>query len=91
MSNPFLDDPPELLMLDTRNVIDESVVNTVRTVESVGRDQYNTYHKSVISDCTCSIHKPIKKNFLPLFRCPTPKTQQAEHISMLKADVALFS
>ena len=39
MSNPFQDDTPELLMLDTRNVIDESVVKTVRTLEAVGRDQ----------------------------------------------------
>ena len=93
MSNPFLDDSAELVTLDTRNVIDESVVNTVCTVEAVGRDQYNTYHKSVISDRTCSIHEPIKKNSLPLFRCPTrnTKTKQSGQISMLKDDVALFS
>lgn len=29
MSNLFLDDTPELLTLDTRNMVDESVVNTV--------------------------------------------------------------
>ena len=39
MSNPFLDDGPELLVLDTRNVIYESVVKTVRTVEALGIDQ----------------------------------------------------
>ena len=93
MSNPFLDDTPELLMLDTGNVIDESLVKTVRTIESVGRDQYSKYHKTVISDRTRSIHDPIKKNSLPLFRCPThkTKTKQAGQISMLKDDVALFS
>ena len=93
MSNPFLDNTPELLTLDTRNVIDGSVVNTVRTVESVGRDQYNNYNKTVIVDRTHSIHEPIKHNSLPLFRCPTPKTKskQAGQISMLKDDVALFS
>lgn len=35
MGNPFLDGADELLMLDTRNVIDESVVKTVRTVEAL--------------------------------------------------------
>ena len=81
MSNPFLDNTPELLMLDTLNVIDESV-------EAVSRDQHNTYHKSVISDCTRFIHEPIKKNSLPPFRCRTPKTKYAGQISMPKADVA---
>ncbi|KAK1890672.1 50S ribosomal protein L13 [Dissostichus eleginoides] len=75
MSNPFLDDTPDLLMLDTRNIIDESAVNTVCTVESVGRDQYNKYHVTVIRDRTHSIHEPIKKNSLPLFRFPTPRTK----------------
>jgi hypothetical protein len=47
MGNPFLDDTPERLMLNTRDVIYESVVNTVRTVEALGKKQYNTYRKSV--------------------------------------------
>ena len=36
MSNPFLDDGPELLALDTRNVMDDSLATTVHTVEEVG-------------------------------------------------------
>ena len=39
MGNPFFDGTPELLMLDTRNVIDESVVKTVRTIEALGKEQ----------------------------------------------------
>ena len=44
-------------------------------------------------DCTRSIHDPIKKNSLPLFKCPTPKekSKQAGKIATLKADVSLFS
>ncbi|KAG0718686.1 hypothetical protein GWK47_007523 [Chionoecetes opilio] len=93
MGNPFKDDTPELLALDTRNVIDHPVVNTVRTVEPVGKKQYETYKKSVLTDATHSIHDPIKKNKLPLFRSPTPKTKskQVGQVSMLKDDVALFS
>ncbi len=30
-------------MLDTRDVIDESVVNTVRTVEALGKEKYTAY------------------------------------------------
>lgn len=91
MGNPFLDVTSELLALDTRNVIDESVV--VRTVETLGTEQYQAHHKSVIKDCTSSIHEPIKKNSLSLFKRPTPKTKnkQAGQIAMLKHDVELFS
>ena len=91
--NPFLDKSDELLALDTRNVLNESVVNTVQTAYSLGKDQYANYYKEVIIDLTRSIHEPIKKNSLPLFSCPQPKskTKQAGKISLLKNDVALFS
>lgn len=93
MGNPFLESTDELLNLDTQNVMDESVRDTVRSVESLGKDQYRNYQKSVLLDCTHSIHNPIKKNSLALFRHPKPKpkTKQAKQISMLKDDVALFS
>ena len=93
MGNPFLVDSDELLTFDTRNIMDESVVNTVRTVQSIGKDQYVKYCKEVLIDRTRSIHEPIKKNSLPLFSCPRPKatTKQAGKISLLKNDVALFS
>lgn len=93
LGNPFLDDGDELLALDTRNILNESVVNTVRTVQSLGKDQYTKYCKDVITDRTCSIHEPIKKNSLPLFSRPHPKskTKQVGKISLLKNDIALFS
>lgn len=68
MGNPFLDDGYELLALDTRDVIDESVVITVRTVESLGKEKYEAYQQSVIKNFTGSIHDSLKKNSLPLFR-----------------------
>ena len=36
----FLDDSDELLALDMRNVMNESVVDTVRTAYSLGKDQH---------------------------------------------------
>ena len=54
----------------------------MRTVHSLGRNQYAKYTKS--------IHKPIKKNALPLFSRPKSKKKTAK-ISLLKDDVSLFS
>ena len=47
----------------------------------------------MITDRTLSIHEPIKKNALPLFSRPHPKTKtkQAGKISLLKNDITLFS
>lgn len=93
LGNPFVNDYPELLGLDTSDVMNESVANTVRTVELLGRNQYEEYRQSVLVDCTRSIHDPIKKNSLPTFKCPTrkDKTKQSHQIENLKCDVRLFS
>ena len=79
LGSPFLDDNDELLALDTWNVLDESVVNTVQEVCSLGKDQYAKYCKEVITDCTQSIHEPIKKIALPLFSRPKPKKKKAAY------------
>ena len=40
MGNPFLETSPELLNLDLQNVMDDSVSETVRSVEALGKHQY---------------------------------------------------
>ena len=49
--NLFLEEGSELLVLDTWNVIDESVVNTMNKVYEIGKEQYVKYHKDVVNDC----------------------------------------
>ena len=93
MGNPFLDQSEDLVMLDTGNVLDESVVETVRTIEELGKEQFKSYYKSVLVERTRSIHEPIRKNNLPLFKRPIlkSKTKQSKAIENLKNDVSLFS
>ena len=93
MGNPFLHDSVELLVLDTQDVLDKSVVITVCCVEKLGVEQYKVYYESVIKNRNTSIHEAIKKNSLTLFSHPTPKTKskQAEQITMLKHDLDIFS
>ena len=59
--NPFEDDCPELLLLHTRNCADDSVVSTVRTVEIIGKEQYERYKSEVVEQQQKSIHDAIKK------------------------------
>ena len=89
MGNPFLEDTAELLMLDTRDFLHESVVTTVCTVEKLGMDRYEDYYKAVIKNRKTSIHEPIKTNSLSLFRCPVSKSKskQAGQNTMLNNNV----
>lgn len=68
--NPFEDDCPELLVLNTRACTDSSVVETVKCL---GKTQYQKYKSEVLTNRTASIHDAIKRNSLALFRSPRPK------------------
>ena len=92
MGNPFLEKCPELLTLHTCHCASDSVIETVRTIKDVGLSQYKNYVKDVLVSRTSSIHHPINKNSLPLFKRPTPKsTKNRKKISSLKQDCNLFS
>ena len=73
IGNPFKDDCPELLALDTRNCTDASVVDTVHRVQELGLRQYKKFVKDIIDERTISIHDTISKNTLPLFKRQQPK------------------
>ena len=46
--NPVLDDCPELLVLHTRDCVDDSVVATIRNFETLGKDQYKKFKEEVL-------------------------------------------
>ena len=64
--NPFSDDFPELVKLDNRNCVHESIVNDLCTLEEIGTKQYQAYVKEVLEDYSVSVHEPIKRNSLAL-------------------------
>ena len=90
--NPFLDDYPELLVLHTRDCVDDSVVATVRNSETLGKDQYKKFKEEVLKKRERSIHGPIKRNSPTLFRTPKQKKDSAKvkQLAELKNDVSLF-
>lgn len=80
VGNPFEEDCPELLAMDSRNCATDAVVATVRSIKTLGLTQYQNYVADVI---VASIHKPIKKN------CSSEGTKQ--QVASLKSDCNLFS
>ena len=92
MGNPFLDDCEELVTLDSRNCADESVRLALYNLEDTGIKQYQDFVTNVLENCTTSIHEPIKRYSLALFKRPQIKTtsKQGKKIQVLQNNVALF-
>ncbi|KAK3702948.1 hypothetical protein QZH41_002861 [Actinostola sp. cb2023] len=93
MGNPFSDECPELVVLDTRNCADDSVVDTINTIEELGLRQYKKYVKDVIIERTASIDNSIPRNSVALFKRQKPKhiTKTSQKLSALTSDRFLFS
>ena len=93
MGNPFTENSSDLLLLDSRDLANPSVIDTVRRIEEIGQEQYNTYVKERLVSQTKSIFDPIKKNNLPLFSRPPvrEKTKSQLQLTSLKNDCSLFS
>ena len=52
MSNPFMEAGPELLVLDSHDVVVETVVKSVRTIKTISKEQYTAYRLSVVEKGT---------------------------------------
>ena len=90
--NPFEDDCPELLVLNTRDCADDSVIETVRTIEKLASAKYEQYKKQVIVDRTKSIHDTISKNSLSLFKSPKKKVKSkaSQQLVVQRNNTSLF-
>ena len=62
-------------MLDTRDIAYSKVVETVRTVEQLGKDQYQQFVTKKLQERTTPLFDTIQKNKLPLFSSP-PATKE---------------
>ena len=93
MGNPFCDDSSDLLVLDSRDLADPAVTNTVRQIEKLGQEQYNTYVDERLVNQTKPITDSIRRNNLPLFsRSPVREKSRTQlQVSSLKNDCSLFS
>jgi hypothetical protein len=90
--NPFLDEFPDMVRLDSRNIVDEVVSMAIRQLEHLGKQQYESYKKDVLTNQSEPIQKTIKKNALPLLSTPLKKvrTKEGEKIETLKTNAELM-
>ena len=92
MGNPFLEKSHDLLVLDTKNIMDASVVETVRKIKSLGLEQYKKFVEERLQQLLKPITETLSKNNLPLFSRPTIKSPSKEKLQLaaLKKDRELF-
>ena len=94
LGNPFSDTSSDLLLvLNTREVMNAAVINSVRNFKELGERQCNDFFNSRLVQRTTPVTDRIPMNNLPLFRwCPDKaKARKQEQLLAMKRDRQLFS
>ncbi|WAR07367.1 LOW QUALITY PROTEIN: hypothetical protein MAR_017325, partial [Mya arenaria] len=90
MGNPFLEESADLLVMDTKDIVSESVVKTVRNIEQIGVKAYDAYVEQRLVKAEKPISDPIAKQQLPLFSRPQKKIHLLQ-VADLEVDRELMS
>ena len=93
MGNPFKDTGKDLLVLDTRMIVHESVVESFQEIENLGREQAHTFFSKRIKYCTIPISEKVLKNKLCLFNHQPQKNRPhtQKELTSVRKDRNLFS
>ena len=93
MGNPFKESSEDLLVLDTRDILDPSVTVTIKNIIKNGKQQYETFVEEGLEKRCKSILDLIKSNKNYLSSCPPAKTasKKKQQIATLKQNCSLFA
>ena len=93
MGNPFMEASRDLLVLDTKDILDPSVADAVRKAEVVGEKQYQSFYEERLVKCEKPVTDVISKNKLPLLSSTPlkPHSKQKMQVAALKNNCSLFS
>ena len=93
IGNPFSDTLKDLYALDTKVIMPDSVIHSIRTAEDLGKAQYNAFVQERINGHAIAFSRTIQKNRLPLFNTSLGKVpaKTASKVSNLQNDMRLFS
>ena len=91
MGSPFTEDSTELIVLNTKEIIPECVVQVIKTAKQKGQSQYDQFLEERLVTCSKAITDTIHRNKLPL--CGTTENSTSNNtrnqISVLKSDCNL--
>ena len=92
LGNPFEEDSKELLTLDTNQIADISVMETVRSAYKIGKDKFDLFVKEQVMERKVSVDKVLSRNKLILFTTKHLSEKQGkQQLMLMKSDMQLFS
>ena len=93
MGSPFTEDSTELIVLDTKEIMSDCVVQAIKTAKQKGQSQYDQFVEERLDKCSKAITDTIHRNKLPLFgTTENPASDKTRNqILVLKSDCNLFS
>ena len=93
MGNPFMDTSGDLLVLDTRVIVDSTVVDTIQKIEKLGQEMCAPFFKERLVDCIRPLSDTVTKANLRLFcsRQHKEKSRDQKQLKAMKLDRTLFS
>lgn len=93
LGNPFIEDSKDLIVLDTKEVLSDGAVESVRTVETIGQSQYEKYIDERLKQQSAPVSNIIAKNNLCLFKktSTTKQSRTSHELRSLKSNCELFS
>ena len=92
VGNPFEEDSKDLFALDSKVIVENAVIQTVKNTITIGQEQYNTFVEDQFEKRTKEVTSVISNNRLPLFKSPLEqKSDKKVQVAALKDDCALFS
>ena len=92
MGNPFTEDSLDLLVLNTKEIMPKTVVDTAQSIGTIVQSQHDSYVADRLEKHIVAITDTIPRNNFPLFgTSPTFRTKKQTHLSSLKSDCNLFA
>lgn len=82
MGNPFLEASEDLLTIDSHDKMPVSVVETIKNIQKLGEEQYNSYVGERLVKNDKAISDTISRNSLPLFSRPEKKTPSKDKMEV---------
>ena len=92
LGNPFLEGGGNLMAIHIWDIMDDTVVKTVRNVTKIGEKQSNSFANERLVERSKPVTQPLKKNNLPTFTSTNKKTVSKDKtkVEVLKDDCASF-
>ena len=92
MGNSFKEETKDLMVLDTRDIVDQDAIRSVSTIETLDLNQFNDFLSNRLKTKEMSVFDPIKRNNFNLFTQGKKKVNKDKSkISSLKKNCHLFS